>query len=163
MKKLILLLTLPILALSFTACDKDKDGGEDEFVNQLIINGRTLPLTGGNMYYLGNLYNEDAINIDMELHNSNGVSVEIEMHVPNGNTKLVAGTYPMNSSKKALSFNDGDIIKDNGNTYKGISGGTITVAVSGYIYTITLDCTSDNGTLKGTYRGTLQWHDEEEK
>ncbi len=43
------------------------------------------------------------------------------------------------------------------------TGGTVTVAVSGNTYTIKIDCTLESGgTVKGTYKGELNWYDESE-
>jgi len=159
MKKLLLLL-LPLLALSFNACsDKDDDNPTE---NKLTINGKNYDLSGGSMHYYGSNENEDAINVDLVLRATNGAYLELEMFVSNGNTKLVAGTYNLNPNFKEFTYSDSYAVDENDNDFE-ITGGTIKVAVSGDTYTITINCNlKGGGTAKGEYKGSLTWSDDSE-
>lgn len=155
MKKLLLLI-LPLLAITFNSCSKDDDGGNGE-VNKITFNGKSYDITGGRMHYFGQ--DEKATNIDLVLLAQNGAYLEIEMYVPNGNTKLVAGKYNLNTNSTEFTYSDSYAVDENDNDYE-ITGGTIEIAVSGDTYTITVNVTlSSGGTAKGTYKGGLAWVD----
>ena len=171
MKKLFLLI-LPLLALSFNACDKNNDdGGGDETNNVFTINGKSYELSVGIMEYFGetdaNTANVDLI-LETDRNDTNGIN--FEMFIPKNEKKLVAGTYTLKTDASSMSYSDssfawtdGDPNEDESGNYFSATGGTVTVAVSGNTYTITVNCTLEGGgTVKGTYKGALSWADHSE-
>ena len=83
MKKLLLLI-LPLLAITFISCSKDDggDNGDGGGNNKFVINGQTDTFKEGEMYYIGHYYSEDAINVDLYLECENGASIDVEMFCP---------------------------------------------------------------------------------
>lgn len=89
--------------------------------------------------------------IDLRFFKDGSINADVELTLIRGNAdteSLKAGTYTSISRLMA----DNLSVK-----YSGANTGSVTVAVSGQQYTITLDIAADDGTkITGTYTGTLQ-------
>jgi len=172
-KRFWLVISVMVLVFGMTVvgCDDgstSSSGGDNVFT----ISGKTYGIVGGEMMHYGHYYSTSANNVDLVLF-SEDVYIYFEMFVPVANNRLVAGTYSLSQAANedfppftyaygATGTEDFDY---------SVTGGTVQVSVSGSgnnaVYTITIDCTLINddtgaaaGTMKGTYKGTLDWEDE---
>jgi hypothetical protein len=81
--------------------------------------------------------------------------------VPDPNEKLVSGTYTFEQTQSGLgnplTFSYGDFGGYVDETYSAITGGEITVEVTGDTYTVEIDCMADQQPFTGTYTGVLHY------
>ena len=165
MKRLLLLMCLPLLACTFNSCSDEKGdsgGGAD---SKFSIAGKECTVTKGYEIYCGDYYHTGTIeNVDLILKFQDGSYLYIEMNVPRNSTKLVAGTYDLSSDYKALTYSYGYLSDQDDTNQPDITGGPITIAVANGVYTVTVDCTLENGDkVQGKYRGPLEWVDESDE
>ena len=168
MKKLSILSLALVFVLSLLTFGCGNGSTEIDY-NKFTIAGKTYELSEGEMSFYGNYYSINSNNVDLWLGGTDA-EIFIEMFVATSANRLVAGTYNMADNYSPLTFHAGGAFIDGEYEYYYITGGTVKIAISGTgddaIYTITIDCTIEDedenaaGTIKGTYRGTLEWFDE---
>lgn len=164
MKKNLLLLLMPLLALTLWACNDKDDDEPNVKENEVIFDGDSYDIGGGAMVYYG-ANDDDSENVDLWLYSEDGESaVYFELNVPDGNDELVAGTYNYsydNYSKFKLS--GGAVVDLYNESGLAITAGNVKVALSGSTYTITFDCEVQGGlSLEGKYKGKLTWYDSDD-
>lgn len=172
MKK-ILLAALAVFA--FAACGDDKNDGPN-------IPGLPNPSGTGGVAFDGHNYNigyavqdfygaefdgnetNGTVNIDLLLYSTAmDFGIFLEMHVDDEHEGLIAGEYTYSNTYENRTISNaavaiGNLIDENTTPedYAEIDGGTVTIAVSGTTYTITLNLiTEDERTVTGTYTGKL--------
>jgi hypothetical protein len=180
-KKILTLVLLPLVI--FAGCKKDKDG--DSPNNYIKYEGKTYTINQGILENYGE-EDEGVYNLDLTLFSS-GINLivsegEIVGATGKGNviyfemfttseTQLDAGTYEFDYySEEAGTFDDGEIlINYDAEDYQAdidqyINHGTVTVAKSGDIYEIRINCTDeDDKSVTGYFKGTLTWYDASKK
>lgn len=153
-----------VLVMGMTVFGCKNTSSVDPVYNSFVINGTTYEFTLGNMKNFGDVFDTSANNVDLNLISNDTIKdLYFEFFVPIGNQKLVSGTYSFAYTCTQFTYSAGRIQTPEMNY--DVTSGTIKISVSGSgndaIYTIEFDCTIKDvldlpaGTLKGTYRGTL--------
>ncbi len=170
MKKSLLKITiLALVGLALSSCEKADDTDPTiSVVNTVTVDGSTYSLVAGvTKDYGGNT--NDGYNFDLSLLSSGytttnwtstgsfsgtGEKLYLELWSSSASS-LVAGTYSYNSSNGTNTFSNANFSLANGTTYT-IRAGTITVAVSGSTYTITINLQDTNSkSVTGSFTGSL--------
>lgn len=148
-------LTLLVLTITFSSCKKDKDAeNEPNLSNSFAYQGKTI-VVGDADYREGN---GDGAWIYFTSKDYTGI-VQIRFKglanyaIPIGSFsyKSKASINPYDPAKN---FEGGQVGIDNVN--EEFNGGTVKIAKDGEQYTIDLDITTKNGSLKGQFKGTLK-------
>ncbi|MDE6483000.1 MAG: hypothetical protein K2L01_04495 [Rikenellaceae bacterium] len=160
MKKL-LFLALPVLAMTFVSCYKDKNkDNASKLNNEVVFDGKSYAISSAEMTYYGDENEDNTSNVDLDIE-CKGIDVGFEMFVSGKETRLVSGTYRFNANGGVSTFDDGWVVFDTTDKGYVINSGEVKVDVSGTTYTVVFDCRTSTGeTVVGKYTGTLRWYDE---
>ncbi len=179
-KKWTLLLALLITPFFFAACSDDDDDNNNGMSNHFSYDGDTYSLAGGIMINYGQLWDDEAYNMDLFLHSDGlefdptvprftgtGDGVGIDFFSPEED-ELVPGTYTFDPDDTAEPFTFGsmtDMVLDfDASTEEGtildIVGGTVEVSRSGSNYQISFDLVAEDGNeVTGYFSGSFTWFD----
>jgi len=135
--------------------------------NHFVYNGTTYALSHGYIktYPLyGTNYNFDVSFVSAGVQWSPseeqffgiGERIYLEMWSSSSN-QLIQGTYNFSTTKDVFTFSRGSVNIATPSTTVTILGGNVQVAVNGNEYTFTFNLTLQQGTVTGTYKGSLQF------
>lgn len=157
---------LAAVAFTFASCSKDDDnnGNSD---NKFTFNGKTYTAIGGAQFFYGDAYDSGTNNIDIYIGNESGFGLNLELFVPTDKTELISGTYTFKQGAgeyEEMTFCNGWITTNDGDTEFEITGGTVKVSKNGNNYTVEVDCqTRGAGKVTGKYVGKLEYYDDSDE
>lgn len=154
------------MLVSCSSDDDDDKGGQPPVGgdNTFTCMGQTITAVAAEQYFYGPYYAEygsDANDIELYIGDSTGKFVLVfDVLVSSGTQKLVSGIYSKSDELRPMSFTGGAIF-ENGQPVYEISGGLLTIGLTGDTYMFHVNCTlTGGGTIEGKYTGSCSWFDE---
>jgi hypothetical protein len=132
------------------------DDPDNAMSGTLTVGSDNYTVVSGGMTYYGQAEPGEGENVDLVINASDDSTLSLQFYVPEGNDKLVAGTYNLASeSYLAWTIDQGELFQ--GYSSYPVTGGSVTVGVSGNVYTFVFNLTSAAGNVTGTVSGTPSW------
>ena len=155
-KKLFYLSTLLLAVMMTIGCSKKED---DSIEGYFEYAGKTHSIKEAEQIFYGHYFGENSNNVSLIFATAEHY-IFIDLFVPNSSTRLVEGTYEADNSYEEFTVSQGLVLKDESTILYRMIDGTLTVKLSGNVYTIGMEGTlEDNTSITGKFIGRINWVD----